>query len=182
MTLAACPVTGASGTVHGSSRRVPGADPESRSGAGGAFQAQGDAVTGSRPHRSYVELAAQPGAVPYARRCTRQALTAWRLGSIADDVELVASELVTNSVRAALSLQAAAPIALYVALERCGLFILVWDGCPDLPTRRDHAEDAESGRGLELVSALSDEWGAYACAEPGGKVTWARFEWRGLRA
>src|SRR5712691_8928893 len=173
MTLAACPVTGAPGTVHGSSRLLPGADPASRSGAGGVFQAHGDAEAGGRPHRSYVELAAQPGAVPYARRCARQALTAWRLGSIADDVELVTSELVTNSVRAALSLQAAAPIALYVALERCGLFVLVWDASPELPARRNHADDAESGRGLKLVSALSDEWGAYACAEQGGKVTWA---------
>jgi anti-sigma regulatory factor (Ser/Thr protein kinase) len=172
--LAACPVTGAPGTAHGSPRLLCD-DPESRSGAGGTFQAHGEAETdGSRPHRSYVELAAHPGAVPYARRCTRQALTAWHLGSIANDVEVVASELVTNSIRAAACMQPASPIALYVALGRCDLFVLVWDGCPDLPARRDHAEDAESGRGLELVSALSSEWGA--CAAQGGKVVWARFD------
>jgi len=126
-------------------------------------------------------MEAHPAAVSYARRCTRQALAAWRLDSIADDVELVTSELVTNSVTATLSLQIAAPVAVYLALERCGLFILVWDASPDLPARRDHASDAEpghglelSGRGLQLVQALSADWGTGA--QPGGKVTWARFD------
>jgi hypothetical protein len=38
----------------------------------------------------------------------------------------------------------------------------------------DHDDDAESGRGLELVRALSDRWG---CCIPvaGGKVVWAQF-------
>lgn len=35
--------------------------------------------------------------------------------------------------------------------------------------------DAESGRGLMIVNALSADWGCYACpaAAIGGKVTWA---------
>jgi len=150
---------------------APGTARESRPSAGGAFH--------PRAHRSYLELIAAPGAVPYARRCIRQTLAASKLGGIADDVELVISELVTNAGRATLSMQAAAPVALYLALERGRLYALAWDCCPDLPVLRAHATDAESGRGLELVSALSDEWGA--CAEQrGGKVTWARFELRGI--
>jgi len=44
-------------------------------------------------------VAAAPGAVPYARRCTRQALAAWELGQIADDAELVVSELAPISAQ-----------------------------------------------------------------------------------
>jgi anti-sigma regulatory factor (Ser/Thr protein kinase) len=155
---------------------APGTTREQCSGAGGAFHA----------HRSYLEAGAHPGAVPYIRRHTRQILAAWRLGHVADDIELVVSELVTNAVTATLGMQAAASVALYLALERGRLFVLVWDCCPDLPTRRDHASDAEpghglelSGRGLHLVQALSADWGA--SAQPGGKVTWARFDLEAAR-
>jgi anti-sigma regulatory factor (Ser/Thr protein kinase) len=111
--------------------------------------------------------------VPYIRRHTRQTLAAWRLGHAADEIEIVVCELVTNAVRATLSVRAAAPVALYLAVEHGRLYVLVWDASPQLPARRDHARDAESGRGLELVEALSEAWGA--CVQPGGKVTWARF-------
>jgi len=50
--------------------------------------------------------------------------------------------------------------------------------CQDWPleARRPepHAIDAESGRGLELVSILSDRWGV-RYPETGGKVVWARL-------
>jgi anti-sigma regulatory factor (Ser/Thr protein kinase) len=164
-------MNGAAGTVTGP---LPSAGLEHGSGAGSACQ--------PCAHRLYAEMGAQPSAVPHARRCARQALTAWKLGDIADDIELVVSEIVTNAVRATLGMRAAAPVALYLALDRRGLYVLAWDCCPELPVLRAHADDAESGRGLELVSALSDEWGTCACAEGGGKVTWARFEVRGQRA
>jgi anti-sigma regulatory factor (Ser/Thr protein kinase) len=156
-------MSGAPGTVAGP---VVSARAGSCAGAGSACH--------PRPHRLYVELAAQPGAVPYARRCTRQALAAWRLGHLADDIELVVSELVTNAVRAARGMPGAAPVALYLALERGRLFVLAWDCCPELPVLRAHPDDAESGRGLELVAALSADWGA--CAEAGGKVVFALFD------
>src|SRR6266567_5227708 len=115
---------------------APGTASESRPGAGGAFH--------PRARRSYLEAGAHPGAVPYVRRVTRQILAAWRLDSIADDIELVVSEIVTNAVRATLAQQAAAPVALYLALERGRLYVLAWDCCPDLPVLCAHADDAES--------------------------------------
>jgi anti-sigma regulatory factor (Ser/Thr protein kinase) len=148
---------------------APGTAIQPRSVAGGAFH--------PRAHRSYVEAAAHPGAVPYVRRHTRQTLAAWRLGHVAADVELVVSELVTNAVRATLAMQAAAPVALYLALEHGRLYALAWDCCPDLPVLRAPAGDAESGRGLQMVQALSAEWGA--AAEPGGKVVFAIFDLAG---
>jgi hypothetical protein len=79
------------------------------------------------------------------------------------------------AVPVAPGMQAAAPvIAVYLALEHARLTVLVWDCCPQRPVRRAHDDDAETGRGLELVQALSDSWGS--CAAGLGKVTWARFD------
>src|SRR5450759_2541941 len=123
-------------------------------------------------HRWYLELEAAPAAVPYARRCTRQTLTAWKLAHIADDTELIVSELVTNSLAATAAMQAAAPVALYLAADPDRLTVLVWDASPELPARRPAGDSAVSGRGLEIVGALSDIWGT-CVTEQGGKVVWA---------
>ena len=82
------PLSGAPGTETGLD--LPAG---SESGAGDAFAV----VTGSR---FYLDMPAQPGAVPHARRCTRATLAAWQVGDVADDTELVVSELVTNAVLA----------------------------------------------------------------------------------
>ncbi len=143
---------------------IPGAGP---GGTGGSWATR-------RAHRSYVEVTAAPGAVPYARRCTRQALAAWELGQVADDAELVVSELVTNAVRATARKQRAAPVALYLAADPGRLTLLVWDACSELPAHRPHGDDSAGGRGLDIVQALSDRWGTQAPVR-GGKVVWAWF-------
>ena len=136
------------------------------------------AAIGARTHRSYLEVAAVPGAVPYARHCTRHTLAAWKLAHLSGDAELIASELMTNAVTATLGIRAAAPVALYLALDDRRLTLLVWDACPVLPAQRRRDDDAAGGRGLEIVQALSDRWGT--CAIPGrGKVVWARFDLTG---
>jgi anti-sigma regulatory factor (Ser/Thr protein kinase) len=136
-------------------------------------------VTGTWAHRSYLELGATPGAVQQARRFTRRALTAWRAGHVAYDAELVVSELATNAVQAtqeaAATAQPAPPlVAVYLALDLDRLFVLVWDCCPQPPVHRGHADDdAEAGRGLEIVSAVADRWGTVTLE--GGKVIWAQL-------
>jgi hypothetical protein len=70
---------------------MPGS-PASRSVVVNAFRARVPAMTDARTHRSYLELAAAPEAVPYARRYTRHTLAAWKLGQVADDAELVVSD------------------------------------------------------------------------------------------
>ncbi|MGA5554892.1 ATP-binding protein [Streptomyces lavendulocolor] len=45
----------------------------------------------------------------------------------------------------------------------------------DLPRRRSSAPDAESGRGLLLVEALADRWGAGAGPAP-QKTVWAELD------
>jgi hypothetical protein len=100
----------------------------------------------------------------------------WGLQALADTAELLASELVTNSVQACerLRIRADLPVVpivrLWLISDRVSLAIHVWDGSDEMPVRQDGALDEEGGRGLLLVESLSKEWGAYRKAE--GKVVW----------
>jgi hypothetical protein len=50
--------------------------------------------------------------------------------------------------------------------------IEVSDNAPGLPARSDATNDAERGRGLHMVDAMSDEWGCQPKLS-GGKVIYA---------
>jgi anti-sigma regulatory factor (Ser/Thr protein kinase) len=158
-------MSGIPGTVTGSD--IPGG-PEPAFGAGDAFHAR-------KAHRCYLEVAAEPAAVPYARRCARRMLAAWKLGPVADDAELVLSELMTNAVQATPGTPPAAHVVLYLAADPGRLTLLVWDACPEPPRHRPHDDDSADGRGLEIVQALTDRWGTWAPVK-GGKVVWAWFD------
>jgi hypothetical protein len=55
-----------------------------------------------------------------------------------------------------------------------GMLFLVWDATMPTPVCRPAAPDAEHGRGLNIVDALSARWGAYhPGGDLGGKVVWA---------
>jgi hypothetical protein len=54
------------------------------------------------------------------------------------------------------------------------VLFLVWDATMPAPVRRVTAPDAEHGRGLDIVAAMSARWGYYHPAgHPGGKCVWA---------
>jgi anti-sigma regulatory factor (Ser/Thr protein kinase) len=128
------------------------------------------------PLQTRLEFAALPTAVPCARGHVRMVTREWGLQDLADTAELLASELVTNSVQASerLRIRADLPVVpvvrLWLSSDRVSLAIHVWDGSEEMPVRQDGALDEEGGRGLLLVESLSKEWGAYRKAE--GKVVW----------
>lgn len=99
-----------------------------------------------------------------ARELVRLQLTRWKLERLTDVTELLVSELVTNALRAAAH-------DVELRLMRVGkLLVEVSDDDHNLPQlRRADAED-EEGRGLALVSHLSDRWGTSRKAV--GKVVW----------
>jgi anti-sigma regulatory factor (Ser/Thr protein kinase) len=139
------------------------------------MQAAAEAV---RPLQTYLELAALPSAVPCARGHFRAVAHEWGLGELADTAELLASELVSNAIRAAESLRTRADQALLpvvritIVLNGSDLVIRVWDASDDMPVRQEARPGDDSGRGLMIIDALSADWGAYR--EPdGGKVVWA---------
>jgi anti-sigma regulatory factor (Ser/Thr protein kinase) len=122
-----------------------------------------------------LELGAVLSSPRDARAWTRQILREWQLASLADDAEAIIAELVTNAVRASAGLDQSA-ICLALAFDSCELAILVSDGSPDLPQAQHPANDAESGRGLLMVEALSDSYGWYRLeGDAAGKVVWAEL-------
>lgn len=88
--------------------------------------------------------------------------------------ELLVSELVTNAVQAGRAAAQSCPVRLCLRANRTRLLILVWDASPIPPTRLSASGNAENGRGLLLVEALSERWAWYFVPQDrGGKVVWA---------
>jgi anti-sigma regulatory factor (Ser/Thr protein kinase) len=134
---------------------------------------RGNWMTGAWPLRDYIELGALPGAVPCARLHARQLMWEWRLTGLSESVELLVSELVTNGITASQSLKQAFPVRLWLLSDKARALILVWDASPRTPARIERNEEAENGRGLLLVEAISNQWNWYRTEDIGGKVVWA---------
>ncbi len=116
--------------------------------------------------RSWVVDGLQPAA--QARRLTAETAREEHLEPLADDLAVVVSELVTNAVR-----YGSPPVRLQIDLTDEAVTVVVEDGSPGRPTARQAAEDAEGGRGLWLVEALSGDSGVRP--HPPGKAVWAEF-------
>jgi anti-sigma regulatory factor (Ser/Thr protein kinase) len=123
--------------------------------------------------QTFLELGALPGAVPCARLHARQVLWEWGLARLSDSVELLVSELITNAVDASRSMAQMVPVRLWLLAGRAQVMVIVWDTSPRPPVRAQAAEDAENGRGLLLVEAMSVRWDWYFPQEGNGKVVWA---------
>jgi anti-sigma regulatory factor (Ser/Thr protein kinase) len=122
------------------------------------------------PLRDFIELGALDGSVPSARYHARHILREWRLARLSDDVELVVAELVTNAVSASRGLDWPSPLRLWLLSDTACVLVVVWDASPEPPVLMDPAEDAEVGRGLLLVDAVSARWDWHALTDGGGKV------------
>lgn len=104
-----------------------------------------------------------------ARSFLQEALEHWGYaGTLLDDARLVISELVTNAV-----IHADTPLSVSVRAERAGVWLSVRDGSPTMPTPRAPSPRTASGRGLQLVAALSRDWGVEPTRD--GKVVWAEL-------
>lgn len=122
----------------------------------------------------------------WARRYTRMFLDSCRgIGAgTAETAELLVSELVTNAVRfggdPAHTLRYsertnASLISLSLRHFRGSLLIEVYDTDDNPPVLSGHDDEAESGRGLLLVNALTKEW-SYFFPPGGGKVVYCVLE------
>lgn len=136
-------------------------------------------MPGHWPLRSFLEFSALPSAVPCARLHARQVAWEWGLVRLGDDLELLVSELMTNAVAAARALEPVLPVRLWLLSDTSQIAVLVWDPSPRSPERTPIDDEAESGRGLLLVEAVSRRWGWYPVRDAAGKVVWALTEIRG---
>jgi anti-sigma regulatory factor (Ser/Thr protein kinase) len=133
---------------------------------------QGRGLSGRWPLQDFLELGALVSAVPCARLHARQVLREWGIGHLGDSTELVVTELTTNAVRASRELAQAA-VRLWLLSDAAQILILVWDASPQPPVVLGVTSEAEHGRGLMLVEAVSQQWGWSARADGGGKFVWA---------
>ncbi|MBQ0983560.1 ATP-binding protein [Streptomyces sp. F63] len=119
-----------------------------------------------------------PRSVGRARAALRTQLSAWGVkGDAADSAELLISELMTNAVRHARVPHGREIEARFELTGRL-LRLEVSDASDRLPVPAQAGADAEGGRGLALVAALSYDWGIRP-REGVGKCVWALLELAG---
>ncbi|MER7102535.1 SpoIIE family protein phosphatase [Streptomyces humidus] len=106
-----------------------------------------------------------PAAVAGVRAMATDKLDEWGLSELGFSTELVLSELVTNAVR-----YGCGPIHMRLIHDRA-LICEVTDGSSTSPHLRYATTTDEGGRGLFLVSQLTERWGTRYT--PQGKVIWA---------
>jgi len=129
------------------------------------------------PLHDTLVLGALADAVPSARVHLRKLLGQWGHAELEEDASVVISELVTNAVAASAELRpAAAPVLMWLGSDRRRVLAAVADASPQPPMRLKLGPDAERGRGLALVEALSSRWGWHPASITGlTKFVWA--EW-----
>jgi serine phosphatase RsbU (regulator of sigma subunit)/anti-sigma regulatory factor (Ser/Thr protein kinase) len=112
------------------------------------------------------DIPADPAMVTRARQLAARQLRDWGLDLAGDTTELVVSELVTNAIR-----HGAPPIQLRLIRDR-SLICEVSDASSTAPHLRRSGALDEGGRGLMLVSRLTQGWGARQTLT--GKTIWCR--------
>lgn len=110
------------------------------------------------------QLPLEATAAARARQLTTAKLTEWGLTELACTTELVASELVTNTYRYAVS-----PVTLRLIRTHC-LICEVSDTSHTSPHLRRALSTDEGGRGLFLVAQLTERWGTRYSHD--GKTVW----------
>jgi len=119
--------------------------------------------------RAAVRLAADPQSPHRARRLVHDVCADRVPDSVVCDAVLVVSELATNAVRNSLE-----PFEVASVLTRDRLVVAVRDCSPEPPVMHAPGPWQESGRGLFIVAAVSQEWGVFG--ETGdGKTVWSSF-------
>jgi len=90
---------------------------------------------------------------------------------LVDDTLLLTSELVTNAIRHG---EGDVTVRLWPGPDVVRLEVS--DTSSQLPAPRHAGTEAEAGRGLALVDALSSRWGATPRRSPAGKTVWFELD------
>jgi hypothetical protein len=126
-------------------------------------------------------LSRGPQSARAARRLTRSTLRDWGLAFLAEDAEAIVGEFVANAVTHAAAVAASVPTQRRQSPDGLGLRLLrrngevicaVLDPSDSAPVLKEPASVEESGRGLQMVDALSDVWG-WSPVAGRGKAVWA---------
>ncbi|GGZ35823.1 ATPase [Streptomyces poonensis] len=115
-----------------------------------------------------MELQALPTRIGQVRRIVSAQLRYWHLDSLIDQAALGVTELLTNVHRHA-EPDKSCTVEIELLLDR--LTVSVHDNDPRLPELRDADITETCGRGLAMVAAVSESWGARPHGAS-GKVVW----------
>jgi len=112
-----------------------------------------------------VRLPADLSAARQARTFLRSSLCVHQ-SRVLDRALLLVSELAVNAVE-----HGAPPVTASLDCEGVsGIRLAVHDGSPTAPVRHEVGPEAESGRGVDLLAVLSEDWGVDL--DPTGKTVW----------
>jgi anti-anti-sigma regulatory factor len=129
------------------------------------------------PRRRAVQLLAPTTAASaLARRFVVRVCAEWGVPEREEDAQLIATELVENSIRHTVS----AP-RLRLELRRGIFTVSVGDDDPRPAVLHERLSPVEAGLGLQLVAQVSRVWGC-SRSWSGGKVVWAVLSRRGRPA
>lgn len=114
----------------------------------------------------------EPASAAVVRRQIRADLVELDVAAESTDMALlVATELVGNAVRHSTPSRDGM-LNVQWDLDADTLTIQVSDSSPQMPRRRQPTADQPDGRGLGIIEALAESWGAEAVQ--GGKRVWAK--------
>jgi hypothetical protein len=117
-------------------------------------------------HQRRVRLTREPSSAAEARSQVREVIRAWKVPVDPDIAILLTSDLVTNTITHG----DGETVTLAIRCSRGRLRVDVYDSPRSVPVQADGPVDAEIGRGLVLVAALSTEWGSFRT--PAGKAVY----------
>ena len=114
-----------------------------------------------------MDLPPTSGSVTAARRVVRELLAVWDVPHDREDAELLVTELVANVVD---HVRGEADLTLELSVSDTWLRIAVVDGSSIRPVVQELSHERPRGRGMRLVEAIADRWGAED--HEGGKRVW----------
>jgi len=122
---------------------------------------------------SQIFLSVAPEAARAARDFTKATLAEWQLDDLATEAVLIASELVTNAIRhGGCCAGDSNPVELAWQRQASRVVCMVTDCNSEPPVLGAADQDAESGRGLQVVQALAGTWG-WMLLGATSKAVWA---------
>ena len=129
-----------------------------------------DMVSGTDALRQAL-LTIGPEAAKAARDFTTSTLREWQLDELVQEAALIASELVTNAIRHGLG-GTDDGVELAWRRQAARVICMVTDRSPLPPVLGSADQDAESGRGLQVVQAVAATWG-WMMLSATSKAVWA---------
>ncbi|MFF2651639.1 ATP-binding protein [Streptomyces sp. NPDC058045] len=121
-------------------------------------------------------FASDPGSVSKARAYAREVVEHYAPDAprtLIEDLQLIVSELVTNSIR--YGTEPGDSVAVVLSASAGRVRVEVHDPSRRYPRFKAPSADRQRGRGLIVLDALAHKWGV--APRPFGKFVWAELAW-----